>query len=136
MTEQVFIRVENLEEALAEKAAWGHKARILAGGSDLMVQINSLVAAPERLVYIGGAGLSYFKETEEGLEIGAATTLSEVCEAEVVQRRAPVLAQAVGQMASWAIRNKATLGGNLANASPAADTASALLALDLSLIHI
>jgi carbon-monoxide dehydrogenase medium subunit len=59
--------------------------------------------------------------------------LNEIKKSPVVQERAPVLAEAIGVLASNPIRNRATIGGNLCNASPAADTAPPLLALDASL---
>jgi len=66
----------------------------------------------------------------EGLSIGAATTLNEVARHPAVRAHYPLLAQAAEQVASYPLRNRATLGGNLANASPAADTAPAVLLLE------
>lgn len=130
MAEQIFIRAATLQEALEEKAAHGQETRIMAGGTDLMVQINTLAAAPERILYIGQAGLDTIEEKNGGLELGAGVTLTTLATSETVQKAFPSLSHAAGLMASWAVRNRGTLGGNLSNASPAADTAPALLTLD------
>ena len=129
MAEQIFIRAATLQEALEEKAAYGRRTRIIAGGTDLMVQINTLAAAPERLLYIGRAGLDTIEKKDGGLELGAGVTLTTLASSKIVSEAFPALSQAAGHMASWAVRNRGTLGGNLSNASPAADTAPPLLAL-------
>jgi CO/xanthine dehydrogenase FAD-binding subunit len=82
------------------------------------------------LVYIGKLGLNYVKEENGFLVIGAATTTARLAEDGLVATRAPALAAAARQSGSRAIRTVATVGGNLANASPAADLAIPLLAMD------
>ena len=114
-------------------AKYGDKARLLAGGTDLMVLINRRLLLPPVIVYIGNCGLSYIKQDGGSLVIGAGTTFTEIVKSDLVNQQAPVLARAVKLAGSSAIRNAATLGGNLANASPAADGAVALLALGTTL---
>jgi carbon-monoxide dehydrogenase medium subunit len=110
-------------------AKHGENAKVLAGGTDLMVLINRRMARPPVLVYIGSCGLSYIQQAGGDLVIGAGTTFTEIIKSERVQQQAPLLARALKMAGSPAIRNAATIGGNLANASPAADGAVALLAL-------
>ena len=66
----------------------------------------------------------------EGLRIGAATTFDEIRRAMAVAERYPILADAAAQIGAWQIQNRATLGGNVVNASPAGDSLPVLLALD------
>jgi aerobic carbon-monoxide dehydrogenase medium subunit len=129
MIETAYFNPKNVEEAVELLNNYGSKAKIIAGGTDLMVKINRGESPPENLIYIGDANLSYIQEDEENLVIGAATTLDDLMKSQEVKRNAPILTAALKQMASVAVRNTGTLGGNLCNASPAADTAVPLLAL-------
>jgi CO/xanthine dehydrogenase FAD-binding subunit len=110
-------------------AEYGENAKVLAGGTDLMVLINRRLLLPKVMVYIGNCGLSYIKQDGASLVIGAGTTFTEIIKNDLVNQHAPVLARALKMAGSPAIRNAATIGGNLANASPAADGAVSLLAL-------
>jgi len=69
-----------------------------------------------------------------GLELGAALTFSELRHSELVQTHAPLLVDAAATIGAWQIQNRATLGGNIANASPAGDALPVLLALDATLV--
>lgn len=133
MAEGQFFKAESPQEACALLARHGAKARLLAGGTDLMVALNLRQSAPEVLVYIGDSGLNYIKAEGNNLVIGAGTSLSEILESALVKEKAPLLVETISHMASVAIRNVGTIGGNLATASPAADSATALLALGASL---
>lgn len=132
MAGQEFYRPGSLTEACDLLARFGDEAQILAGGTDLMVKVNRRLASPAVLVYIGDSGLSYVRMRGMELAIGSATPLSTVANSELVRRQAPLLVEAILSVGSPAIRNVATLGGNLVNASPAADPAVALLALGAS----
>ena len=129
MNEGEFYRAASPQEAASLLAQHGEAARLLAGGTDLMVAINKRTFKPQVLVYLGEAGMTGISQDGESLLIGAATPLSEILASSLVQEKTPLLAAAIQQMASPAIRNAGTIGGNLANASPAADTAIPLLAL-------
>ena len=133
MAEGQFFKAESPQEACDLLARHGSKARLLAGGTDLMVALNLMQSSPEVLVYIGDSGLNYIKEEGDNLIIGAGTALSEILDSALVKEKAPLLVETISHMASVAIRNVGTIGGNLANASPAADSATALLALGASL---
>jgi CO/xanthine dehydrogenase FAD-binding subunit len=123
----------SLAEATAALAAGPDQARVVAGGTDLMVQIERgrLVAPPPLLVDITRLEELRGIFAEGGrLSIGAATTMTELIESPLVRQHAPALAEGAAAAASWQIRDVATVGGNLVNASPAADTAAPLVALD------
>jgi len=106
-------------------------ARILAGGTDLLVGMRSGESAPDRLIDIKRIPELRTLALDDGrLRIGAAVRVNELLESRDIIDRYPVLAEAGRRMASHQIRNRATVVGNLCNASPAADMAAALLALD------
>ena len=128
-----YFRPKDPAEAVSLLAAHGRGARILAGGTDLLVQRPP---AAEILVDIGSAGLSYVKGDEtSGFAIGAATPV-EALERVRAFARGPyrALAEAVDGMATPTVRNRATVGGNLCNASPAADLAVALAAMGATVV--
>jgi len=109
--------------------------RIISGGTDVMVDRNIKGAIPMNLVDISGIkGLDQFKAKKSYLYIGANATLSQVMADKLVAKKLPVLCATIGQMASAQVRNAATLAGNAANASPIADAAVALLALNARLV--
>ena len=129
-----FFTPVEIGEALKLLSDFGEKATVLAGGSDLVPLINYYDLKPENIVYIGKLGLDFIKEDNGKLIIGAATPTAKLAAGEVVAQKARALSQAAGLSGSVSIRNVATIGGNLVNASPAADLASALLALDADLV--
>lgn len=111
-------------------------AVLLAGGTDLLVRIRAREIRPpavvslRRIPVLAGATV----ERGGGLRIGAATPVADLLRHPAVVRRYPLLAQALRVMASPQIRNVATLGGNLCNASPCADTAPPLLAYEARVV--
>ncbi|MDF2500696.1 MAG: CoxM [Anaerosporomusa subterranea] len=108
-------------------------AKVLAGGTDLLVGMRKGALLPKHIINIKTAlELSGINAGPDGIAIGAATTMYET---EKYLHHLPeyhVLCQAIHHVASCQIRNRATVAGNLCNASPAADTASALLAMGAS----
>lgn len=113
---------------------------ILAGGTDVVPKINS---RPERsgyfdkplmdldncqVVYLGDAGLGYIKDERDKIIVGSMVTMTELLESDIIGR-IPVLKEAIANMAGLTIRNTATIGGNVMNASPAADSVPPLIAL-------
>jgi len=106
---------------------------IFAGGTDLMVGKNDL---PEDAVIIDLSGFEELKGIEkkgDSIIIGAGTTLNEVLHSTTIQDEIPILIQAIRTMASEQVRNRATIGGNIGNASPAGDTITPLVVLGASL---
>jgi len=121
-----------LEEALELLARHNGSARPLAGGTDLVLRMKNGLEQPravvnlKRLEALRGIAL----DEEGGLRIGALTPLREVQRSEVLHRRYPAVAHAARVLASEQIRSVATIGGNLCNASPAADMPPPLLVHD------
>jgi xanthine dehydrogenase small subunit len=107
----------------------------VAGCTDLMVgEPEKRPAHPGLLDLTGIAEIRGIEETAAGLKIGATTTFGEIRRSPAVLARFPALATASGQIGGWQIQNRATLGGNLANASPAGDSLPVLLALDATIV--
>ncbi len=133
-----FYAPTSLAEALEVLASYGERARPLAGGTDLLVQMREGRKAPQALVSLKRVdelrGLSF--DPEQGLWLGARTTLREVTRSPLLREHYPCLVQAAAVMASEQVRSLATVGGNLCNASPAADLAPPLLALDAEAVIV
>jgi CO/xanthine dehydrogenase FAD-binding subunit len=121
-----WLRPASLDEAVALLAAHPD-ARPVAGGTDLVVQLRDGRKSVRTLVDLAHLGLAGIAERDGGLEIGACTPMSEIAAHALVRQRYPALAEAAGLVGAWLIQNRATLGGNLANASPAADTVPPLM---------
>ena len=123
---QQVIRPTTVAEALAVLAG-RPDSRPIAGGTDLMVQLRDGRKRVSCVVDLGGLGLAGIRQIDGGVEIGASTRMDSIAADDGVRRHFPALAAAAGTVGAWPIQCRATLGGNLANASPAADTAPALL---------
>ena len=110
--------------------------RPIAGGTDLMVQVAGEIGEPpERVIDLWALDeLRGIEVTGDALEIGALTTYTELRRSPIVAEAAPVLAEAAATIGAAQIQNRGTLGGNVANASPAGDTLPVLLALDAELV--
>ena len=130
-----YVRVRSDAEILDALREDG--AALLAGGTDLLVKMRSGLVAPKLLVDISEVeALRGISESAEALEIGAATPEQEILASEAVRERLPLLAQALRFLGSVQIRNRGTLGGNLVNASPAADSAVPLLLYNAEVVMI
>jgi carbon-monoxide dehydrogenase medium subunit len=106
------------------------------GGTDIFVQMRDGVVRPEFLVdvkHLPGMREITWNDTG-GLTVGAAATMNGIARHPDVRARYPLLAEAANSVASYQVRNRATLGGNLCNGSPAADTAPAVLVLEGNLV--
>jgi CO/xanthine dehydrogenase FAD-binding subunit len=125
------VTANTLETAL-ECVAQGYQA--LAGGTDVMVLFNAGKLATVPLVSIRKLDeLGGFRVSPEVLEIGATVTYTEIREHAIIRSEFPLLAQAAAWTGSIANQNRGTLGGNIANASPAADSSPVLLVYDAEL---
>lgn len=125
-------QARSLDDALFLIASDGW--RPFAGGTDLMVLLESGALARGRYVSIWGlAELRGINATGAEVSIGALTTYSEILESELLAREFPLLGRAARETGGIAIQNRGTIGGNIANASPAADTPPALLVYDAEL---
>jgi xanthine dehydrogenase FAD-binding subunit len=120
----------SLEEAVQELAP-GDVA-IVAGGTDLMVTANGALRRIKRgLMNIRRVpGLDAIEETGGRIRLGALVTMTDILESGLLRAKAPLLPAAADRFASVQIRNAATIGGNIANASPAADMVVPLFCLD------
>ncbi|HOW55025.1 MAG TPA: FAD binding domain-containing protein [Syntrophorhabdaceae bacterium] len=105
-------------------------AKYIAGGTDVMVLIRQKKLAPNCLISLRNIGDLAYMETEGGLRIGSAVTHNAIAKNEFIQKRYCALADAANKVGSRQIRNVATMGGNICNAAPSADTACPLLVLD------
>jgi len=124
---------QSLEEAillLEQNSPW---AKLIAGGTDLLPLMKKRMILPRVLIDLSRIKeLSFIDRKGSYLHIGAMTNLNEILGSEIVKEKAPILTEAISQLACSGIRNRATIGGNLCNASPAADTAPPLLVLNAS----
>jgi len=125
-----FHRPESLDAAIAFAREQGDAARFLAGGTDLIIQINRGRIAPKHLISLAGLGLDTIGETPTGYVIGAMATHDAVVSHPGFQTTLIALTQASAVIGGRQVRNIATVGGNIVNASPAADLVPVLLALD------
>lgn len=108
-------------------------ARFVAGGTDLMVRIRRRTLHPQVLISLRGVPeLRGIQLGDEGVRIGATTSITDLLEHRALGEACPVLIQAAALIASPSIRNAATLGGNLCKASPSADLAPPLMVLGAS----
>jgi carbon-monoxide dehydrogenase medium subunit len=106
------------------------------GGTDIFVQMRDGVLAPDVIIDVkalpGMTAITF--DPAHGLQIGAAANMNAMAAFPAVSERYPILVQAVATVASYQLRSRATMGGNLCNASPAADTAPAALVLEASCV--
>ena len=136
MSGPTYIRPHTLDEALRHLSDWGDRAHLLAGGTDLLVQMRSGESSPQCVIDISAVGeLEGLRLVDDAVRIGALVTHSEISASRILKRRASVLADASAEVGSVQVRNLATLGGNIGNASPCADTVPALYVLDAE-IHL
>jgi len=126
-----YIRVYAVAEALAALQDTGAPTRLLAGGTDLFLKLRVTDSEAVVVVDISDvAELNGIHENGFGVRIGAATKLADVARSDAMTGALKALADGAGLVGSPQIRNLATIGGNLCNAAPSADTAAPLLALD------
>ena len=126
-----------VDEAVRLLAAPGDGARVLCGGTDILIQMRAGVRKPSRLVDVKGIPeLRQIKfDPKSGLRLGAAVACIEIFENELMQKHYPGLTEAAHLIGSTQIQSRASVGGNLCNGSPAADTTPALIALS-AVAHI
>lgn len=127
-------RVQSPEEAVELLTHYSGNAKILAGGTDLLLQMKRGKVNPPHVISLKGIpSLNEITSSEEYIVLGANTTHHQVERSPLFQGGLKALHDAVGQVGSVQIRNVATVAGNICNAAPSADTAAPLLALDTNL---
>lgn len=122
---------KTLDEALTLLERHGGEAQILAGGTDLFPKIKQRILEPKHIINLKRIPeLAGITETTDGIKIGALTKLRTIELSPIIKEGLPLLQEAVKSIGSVQIRNIGTIGGNICNANPCADTATALMALD------
>ena len=125
---------KTLSEATKLLAQLGGDGKILAGGHSLVPLMKLRLAAPKHVIDIGRVGdLKYIRADNGKLQVGALTTHYEIESSELLKAECPLLPETAGEIGDVQVRNKGTIGGNLAHADPAADWPAAILALGAEL---
>jgi aerobic carbon-monoxide dehydrogenase medium subunit len=125
-----YFEPKSISEALSVLAKHGAEAKVIAGGTDVMVDIK-FKEEPGSLVNIKKLpGLGAIKENGGSLRIGALATIRDLETNALVREKLPVLWEAAHQFASLQVRNTATIGGNICRASPSGETLAPLLVLE------
>lgn len=106
------------------------RSKILAGGTDLIISLHEKKIDPDLIIDLSGVKeLNYIKLENDLISIGATTTFTEINNNQMIQENIVCLAEAAGLVGSSQIRNRATIGGNIAYASPAGDSLPVLMML-------
>ena len=124
-----------VNEAIGLLKQHGAEAKILSGGMSLIPLMKLRLASPQCLIDINGIqGLGTIKEADGFLRIGALTRESELEKSELVRSKYPILIDTTAVIADPLVRNRATMGGNLAHGDPANDHPATMLALDAEVV--
>jgi CO/xanthine dehydrogenase FAD-binding subunit len=130
-----FHEPKTVEEACQILSEYGKKARLIAGGTDLMVNLKKKVIAPEHLVSLSRIeSLKSLEKTKDVLKIGAGFIVADLIDTKSIKDTVSALSAGAGALGSPLIRNLATIGGNIGSARPAADLPPALMAYGSTLI--
>ncbi len=125
---------KTLAEALSVLKLRGEKAKVLAGGTDLMVYINTRVFVPQEVLSIWRLQeLRFIREESDSIVIGGLITYTEIIRSPLVAAYCPILIDAAKTIGAVQIQNRGTLGGNVVNASPAGDALPVLSAFEAEL---
>lgn len=125
----------SLDEALTELSHSGTHVKVIAGGTDLVLNMKKKNILPPRVISLHNLKeLDFTKTQDSTIRIGALSRHADLAANPLLRSHFPILCEAVGLIGSWQIRNVGTIGGNICNASPAADSVPALLVLDAQVI--
>lgn len=120
---------QTMEEACFLLSRYKGEAKIVAGGTDLLVQIKHREVLPKYIINIRDIpGHDYIVE-KGGVSIGALATIRSVASSSIIRERFPILSQGASKLGTLQVRNRGTIGGNLCNAAPSAETAPPLIVL-------
>jgi CO/xanthine dehydrogenase FAD-binding subunit len=129
-----FYAPRTISEALEYLSDKGKSCKIIAGGTDLIPALRREEVRPASVLNILEIeDLKGVSEGKDRIRIGPATTFTEMTHSEILRRHLPLLVEAASQVGAPPIRNRGTIGGNIGNASPAADVLPAVVALDAEL---
>ncbi|OPX41066.1 MAG: hypothetical protein B1H13_04090 [Desulfobacteraceae bacterium 4484_190.3] len=126
-----FLTFDTIEETLSFLYRHSDESKLIAGGTDLMIKLRSGETTPRYIVNLSSCeGLNYVKDNNGKISIGPIVTHTELINSSLLNNYAPVLSAAAAAIGSPQIRNQGTIGGNICNASPSADTVPALMVLN------
>jgi CO/xanthine dehydrogenase FAD-binding subunit len=129
-----FYAPRTISEALDYLSDKGNRCKIIAGGTDLIPALRREETRPAYVMNILEIEkLSGVTEEKDRIRIGPATAFTEIIQSEIIRRHLPLLVEAASQVGAPPIRNRGTIGGNIGNASPAADVLPAVIALNADL---
>jgi carbon-monoxide dehydrogenase medium subunit len=129
-----YYKPATVEEAIALMEGAQGSGVYISGGTDVLVLIGQKKLAPGCLISLRNINTLAYLETQNGLKIGSAVTHNAIAKHEFIQKRYSALTDATCKVGSLQIRNVATMGGNICNAAPSADTACPLLVLDANVV--
>src|SRR3989442_1480591 len=130
-----YVRASSIEDALAGLAGHGDDAKVLAGGQSLIALMNLRLVRPAVLVDINRlSDIAYIRQENGTLAIGALTRQSAVESSDVIARLCPLMAEAIRFVAHRPIRNRGTVGGNLAHADPTSELPAVAVALGATFV--
>ncbi|HEX7066047.1 MAG TPA: xanthine dehydrogenase family protein subunit M [Bacillales bacterium] len=126
-----YTRAESVEDAVQLLVESGGEAKLLAGGHSLLPLMKIRLTTLDKLIDIGQINeLKGVRKEGDRLVVGALTTHKEISRDPVVKRELPLLAEAASQIGDIQVRNRGTIGGNLAHADPASDLPAVAMAFD------
>ena len=134
MEEFNYLAPESFDQAVVAKSQHAEKSRVIAGGTDLLLRMRDKVVAPSVLIDLRHTSLDKILISNGVMILGASASLSQILENSEITQHFPALQTACREFAGPPIRNRATLGGNIVNASPAADLVPPLMAYDASIV--
>jgi carbon-monoxide dehydrogenase medium subunit len=130
-----YIRPSSIDEALAALAGYREDAKVLAGGQSLIALMNLRLVKPAVVVDINRlSDIAYVRHENGTLAVGALTRQSAVEASDVIARQCPLMAEAIRFVAHRPIRNRGTVGGNLAHADPTSELPAVAVALDATFV--
>jgi carbon-monoxide dehydrogenase medium subunit len=131
-----YVRASTSDEVVSLLEKHREAARLLMGGTDLFPGMRDGIIRPQLVVDVkhlpGMQEIAY--NAKSGLMVGAAATMNRIARHSDIQAQYPLLAEAAGFVGTYQVRNRATIGGNLCNASPCADTALATVVLEGNMV--
>lgn len=126
---------KTVDEAISLLQQYGDDAKVLAGGHSLVPTMKLRLAQPEHLIDIGKiAELSYIREENGVVAIGALTTYTKVARSELLRQHFAMLSDAASVIGDQQVRNRGTLGGSIAHSDPAGDMPAIILALKAEIV--
>lgn len=128
-----YYQPQTLKEAISLMEKLKGRAKYIAGGTDILVRIKQRAIQPEALVSLRGVSTLNNISHNGGLSLGSMVPFRDLERDPVIARKYPLLAQAVSHLANPQVRNVATVGGNLCNSAPSADSAPPLMVMEATL---